>query len=56
MALYITFMPPREGQGLSRECVLRIPSVSRKRRLIGAVCRDQVYKKVGPVSVLGRAR
>ena len=37
---------------LSRECVLRIPSVIVK----GAVCRNHRIKRGGPVSVLGRSR
>ena len=43
------------ARGLSRECVLRIPSVSLKATHWGGVS-ESAYKKVGPVLVLGRAR
>ena len=65
MALYLLFMYkypfsffvfPREGPGgLSRKYVLRIPSLSKKATNWGGVS-ESPYKKVGPVSVLGRAR
>ena len=48
---------PREGPGVEVENVhLRIPSVIVKGDLNGAVCRNHRIKRLGPVSVLGRAR
>ena len=47
-----SFVP---GGGLRRECVLRIPSVSLKATKLGGFS-EEPCKKVGPVSVLGRAR
>ena len=47
--------PPLGPGRLSRECVLRIPSVSLEATNLGGVS-ESPYKKVGPVSVLGRAR
>ena len=46
---------PREGRGLSRECVLRISSVSLNATYWGGMS-ESTYEKVGPVLVLGRAR
>ena len=38
------------------ENVSSVSPACRKRRLIGAVCRNNRKKNVGPVSMLGRAR
>ena len=45
----LLFVTPVRARGLSRECVLRIPSVSKKATNWGDVS-ESPYKKAGPVS------
>ena len=47
--------PPWGPGGLSRECALRISSVSKKATKWGGVS-ESPYKKSGPVSVFVRVR
>ena len=53
--LTVLYLSPVRARGLSRQCVLRIHSVSKKATNWGGVS-ESPYKKGGPVSVLGRAR
>ena len=49
-------VPPVRARGLSRECAPPYPQRDRKRRPKWGGVSESSYKKVGPVSVLGRAR